>query len=84
VNRSATTPVILDGVRTPIGRFLGGLSPMSGPDLGAVAVREAVRRAEIDVSDVDEVIMGNVVTAGEGQAPARQSGMMRHVRRSRQ
>jgi len=75
VNRSATTPVILDGVRTPIGRFLGGLSPMSGPDLGAVAVREAVRRAEIDVSDVDEVIMGNVVTAGEGQAPARQAAV---------
>jgi len=48
---------------------------MSGPDLGAVAVREAVRRAEIDVSDVDEVIMGNVVTAGEGQAPARQAAV---------
>ncbi len=75
MNRSATTPVILDGVRTPIGRFLGGLSALSGPDLGAVAVREAVRRAEIDVSDVDEVIMGNVVTAGEGQAPARQAAV---------
>ncbi len=75
MNRSATTPVILDGVRTPIGRFLGGLSPMSGPDLGAVAVRETVRRAGIDVSDVDEVIMGNVVTAGEGQAPARQAAV---------
>lgn len=75
MNRSATTPVILDGVRTPIGRFLGGLSPLSGPDLGAVAVREAVQRADIDTSDVDEVIMGNVVSAGEGQAPARQAAV---------
>ncbi len=75
MNRSATTPVILDGVRTPIGRFLGGLSPLSGPDLGAVAVREAVLRADIDTSDVDEVIMGNVVSAGEGQAPARQAAV---------
>lgn len=75
MNRSATTPVILDGVRTPIGRFLGGLSPLSGPDLGAVAVREAVVRADIDVSEVDEVIMGNVVTAGAGQAPARQAAV---------
>ena len=75
MNRPATTPVILDGVRTPIGRFLGGLSPMSGPDLGAVAVREAVQRADIDVADVDEVIMGNVVSAGAGQAPARQAAV---------
>lgn len=48
---------------------------MSGPDLGAVAVREAVQRADIDVADVDEVIMGNVVSAGEGQAPARQAAV---------
>lgn len=75
MNRSATTPVILDGVRTPIGRFLGGLSAISGPDLGAVAVREAIRRADIAVADIDEVIMGNVVTAGEGQAPARQAAV---------
>ena len=72
---SATTPVIIDGVRTPIGRFLGGLSPVSGPELGAVAVREAVARADIDVSEVDEVIMGNVVSAGAGQAPARQAAV---------
>ena len=71
----AQTPVILDGVRTPIGRFLGGLSPLSGPELGAVAVREAVLRAGIDVSEIDEVIMGNVVSAGAGQAPARQAAM---------
>lgn len=75
MSRPATTPVILDGVRTPIGRFLGGLSPMSGPDLGAIAVREAVQRADIDAADVDEVIMGNVVSAGEGQAPARQAAV---------
>ena len=69
------TPVILDGVRTPIGRFLGGLSPLSGPELGAVAVREAVARADIDVDEIDEVIMGNVVSAGAGQAPARQAAV---------
>lgn len=72
---SATTPVILDGVRTPIGRFLGGLSPLSGPELGAVAVREAVRRAGVEVAEIDEVIMGNVVSAGAGQAPARQAAL---------
>ena len=72
---AARTPVILDGVRTPIGRFLGGLSPLSGPELGAVVVREVVARAGIDVSEVDEVIMGNVVSAGAGQAPARQAAV---------
>ena len=71
----ATTPVILDGTRTPIGRFLGGLSPLSGPELGAVVVREAVARAGIDPSAIDEVIMGNVVSAGAGQAPARQAAV---------
>lgn len=72
---AARTPVILDGVRTPIGRFLGGLSPLSGPRLGAVAVREAVARAGIDRSEIDEVILGNVVSAGSGQAPARQAAV---------
>ncbi len=71
----ANTPVILDGVRTPIGRFLGGLSPLSGPELGAVTVREAVLRAGVDASEIDEVIMGNVVSAGAGQAPARQAAV---------
>ncbi len=71
----ARTPVILDGVRTPIGRFLGGLSPLSGPDLGAVVVREVMSRSGIDVTEVDEVIMGNVVSAGAGQAPARQAAV---------
>ena len=72
---ASTTPVILDGVRTPIGRFLGGLSPLSAPELGAIVVREVVARTEVDVSDVDEVIMGNVVSAGAGQAPARQAAI---------
>lgn len=73
---AATTPVILKGgARTPIGRFLGGLSSFSAPELGAMAVRAATERAAIDVNDVDEVIMGNVVTAGAGQAPARQAGV---------
>ena len=72
---AAATPVILDGVRTPIGRFLGGLHAVSGPDLGAVAVRGAVARSGIDAAEIDEVIMGNVVSAGAGQAPARQAAL---------
>ena len=69
-------PVLLKGgARTPIGRFLGGLSHFSAPELGAIAVRASVERAGIDVSDVEEVIMGNVVTAGAGQAPARQAAV---------
>jgi acetyl-CoA C-acetyltransferase len=68
-------PVLVSAVRTPIGRFLGGLSSFSATQLGSIAIREAVTRASIDVGDVDEVIMGNVVTAGEGQAPARQAAL---------
>jgi acetyl-CoA C-acetyltransferase len=69
-------PVLLKGgARTPIGRFLGGLSGFSAPELGAIAVRAAVYRSGIDVGDVEEVIMGNVVTAGGGQAPARQAAI---------
>ncbi len=72
----ARTPVILKGsARTPIGRFLGGLSSLSAPQLGAVAVRAAVARAGIDADEVDEVIFGNVVSAGVGQAPARQAAI---------
>lgn len=72
----STTAVILKGgARTPIGRFLGGLSGFSAPELGAIAVRAATDRSGVDVSDVDEVIMGNVVTAGAGQAPARQAAV---------
>ncbi len=70
-----TTPVIVGGVRTPVGRFLGGLSPLSGPELGAVAVRELLERTGVDVGDIDEAILGNVVSAGSGQAPARQAAV---------
>ena len=72
----STTPVILKGgARTPIGRFLGGLSPLSAPELGAIAVRAAIGRAGIEVTDLDAVIMGHVVSAGAGQAPARQAAV---------
>ena len=68
--------MILEGsARTPIGRFLGGLASFSAPELGAIALRESVERAGIDTSEVDEVIMGNVVSAGAGQAPARQAAI---------
>jgi acetyl-CoA C-acetyltransferase len=72
---SKTAVILSGGVRTPIGRFLGGLSPLSAPQLGAVAVRAAVGRSGIDPADVDEVILGNVVSAGTGQAPARQAAV---------
>lgn len=68
-------PVILSAVRTPIGRFLGGLAPLSAPELGAKVVAESVRRAGIEPQQVDEVIMGNVVQAGLGQNPARQAAL---------
>jgi acetyl-CoA C-acetyltransferase len=69
------TPVIVSAVRTPVGRFQGGLAPLSAPKLGAIAIREAVRRAGVAAGDVDEVIMGNVVQGGVGQAPARQAAI---------
>lgn len=70
-----TTPVIVSAVRTPIGRFLGGLSSLSAPDLGAIAIREAVKRSGVAAEEVAEVIMGNVVQGGVGQAPARQAAI---------
>jgi acetyl-CoA C-acetyltransferase len=70
---SDTTPVILSAVRTPIGRYLGGLSSFTAPQLGAMAIREAVARAGVDPSAVEDVIMGQVVQGGSGQAPARQA-----------
>ena len=70
-----TTPVIVSACRTPIGRFLGGLSPLTAPKLGALVVKEAVRRAGIEAGVVDEVILGNVLQGGEGQAPARQAAI---------
>lgn len=69
------TPVILGGGRTPIGNFLGGLSPLAAPELGGVAIRAAIERSGVDPAHIDEVIMGNVVVAGEGQAPARQAAI---------
>ena len=70
-----TTPVIVSACRTPIGRFLGGLSPLPAPRLGALVVREAVRRAGVGDDTVEEVILGNVLQGGEGQAPARQAAI---------
>jgi acetyl-CoA C-acetyltransferase len=67
--------VILSAVRVPTGKFLGALKGFSATDLGALVVREAVRRAGIEGALVDEVIMGNVVSAGLGQAPARQAAI---------
>ncbi|MCS7172730.1 MAG: thiolase family protein [Armatimonadetes bacterium] len=67
--------VILSAVRTPIGRFLDGLSTVPAPKLGALVVREAVRRAGARPEQVDEVIPGNVLSAGLGQAPARQAAI---------
>ena len=67
--------VILSATRTPIGRFLGALAPLTGPQLGAVAIGEAMRRAGVPAEAVDEVIMGNVLQAGVGQAPARQAAL---------
>jgi acetyl-CoA C-acetyltransferase len=68
-------PVILSAVRTPIGKFGGGLKDMTATQLGAVAVREATRRAAVDPKQVDECIMGNVISAGLGQNPARQAAL---------
>jgi acetyl-CoA C-acetyltransferase len=69
----SSTPVILSAVRTPIGKYLGGLSSFSAPQLGAMVIREAVKRAGIDAGAVEDVIMGQVVQGGSGQAPARQA-----------
>lgn len=67
--------VIISGVRTPVGKFQGSLSDFTAPQLGAIVVREAVKRANIDPKQVDECIMGNVVSAGLGQNPARQAAL---------
>src|SRR5213596_169327 len=75
MSRDETTPVILSACRTPIGKDLGGLSPLPAPKLGALVIREAVRRAGIEDSAVEEVIMGNVLQGGVGQAPGRQAAI---------
>src|SRR3989442_12635899 len=72
---STETPVILSAVRTPIGKFQGGLAGFSAPELGGKAVSEAIRRAGLDSNQIDEAILGNVVQAGLGQNPARQAAV---------
>ena len=72
---TSRVPVIVSGARTPIGRFLGGLSSLTAPDLGAIAIRAALARANADPAAVGEVIMGNVLQGGVGQAPARQAAI---------
>ena len=66
---------ILSGARTPIGNFLGSLSALSAVELGARSIEAAVERSGLDVNQFDEVIMGNVLATGLGQAPARQSAL---------
>ena len=67
--------VIVSAVRTPVGKFQGALSPLTAPQLGAIVVREAVRRAGLNPAQIDECIMGNVLSAGLGQNPARQAAI---------
>ena len=67
------TPVIVAAARTPIGKFLGSLAPLSAPELGAVAIKAALERSGVPSDEVQEVIMGNVIQGGVGQAPARQA-----------
>src|ERR1700686_4071680 len=69
------TPVILSAVRTPIGKFQGGLAGFSAPELGGKAVAEAIRRSGLEAKRIDEALLGNVVQAGLGQKPARQAAL---------
>jgi len=71
----AREAVIVSAARTPVGKFQGTLVPFSASDLGAVAIRAAVERTGVDPASIDEVLMGNVVLAGQGQAPARQAAI---------
>jgi acetyl-CoA C-acetyltransferase len=76
MTRTVSQPVIISAARTPSGRFLGSLCCIPAPQLGAVVVKAAVERAGIqNPSEINEVLMGNVVSAGEGQAPARQAAL---------
>jgi acetyl-CoA C-acetyltransferase len=72
---SANDVVIISACRTPVGKFQGSLSDFTAPQLGAIAVREAVKRAGVEVAAIDECIMGNVISAGLGQNPARQAAI---------
>ena len=73
--KSDRDPVIISAARTPVGKFMGGLASLPATRLGALVVREAVKRAGIDAAQIDEVLLGQVVTAGAGQAPARQAAI---------
>jgi acetyl-CoA C-acetyltransferase len=75
----ARTPVIVSAARTPIGKFLGGLSSLRAPELGALAIKAALERARVPADQIDEVIMGHVVQGGSGQAPARQAALLAGV-----
>lgn len=75
ISMAEQIPVIVGAARTPTGKFLGGLSSFTAPQLGAIVIKEAVRRSGISPESIDEVIMGNVVSAGVGQAPARQAAI---------
>ena len=75
-------PVIVGAARTPIGRYLGGLASLSAPELGAIAIREAVRRSRVEPDTVEEVIFGNVIQGGVGQAPARQAALKAGIPRT--
>src|SRR5437763_311934 len=72
---SENTPVIVGAVRTPTGKFLSNLASFTAPQLGAIVIKEAVRRSGISPDSIDEIIMGNVVSAGVGQSPARQAAI---------
>lgn len=67
--------VIVSAARTPVGSFNGALSSLAAHELGAIAIKEALSRAKVDASDVDEVVFGQILSAGEGQNPARQAAM---------
>src|SRR5258706_4904507 len=74
-DRQPNDAVILSGARTPIGKFVGALAAVPARRLGAAAIQAAVARAGLDPAQIDELIMGQVVAAGSGQAPARQAGI---------
>ena len=73
---------ILSAVRTPIGGLMGSLSSLSASDLGGIAIATAVEKSGLKASQVDEVIMGSVLTAGQGQAPARQAALKAGLEKS--
>ena len=75
IDMTEHNPVIVGAARTPTGKFLGNLASFTAPQLGAIAIQEAVRRSGVAPDSIDEVIMGNVVSAGVGQAPARQAAL---------